>query len=194
MKNKFEPTISKEELYQKPLIHFDGRIHIIDNPVEAKNAIIELKKYKIIGFDTETKPSFKKGIKNKIALLQFATDNDAFLFRIFKYFPQEIIEILESDFITKIGTAIHDDIKGLQKYKRFNPDGFVELQDFVKKFNIENNGLKKLSAIVLGSRISKGQQTSNWENQELSEAQLKYAATDAWICLEIYNKLNSFNK
>ena len=177
MKNKFEPTISKEELYQKPLIHFDGRIHIIDNPVEAKNAIIEL-----------------KGIKNKIALLQFATDNDAFLFRIFKYFPQEIIEILESDFITKIGTAIHDDIKGLQKYKRFNPDGFVELQDFVKKFNIENNGLKKLSAIVLGSRISKGQQTSNWENQELSEAQLKYAATDAWICLEIYNKLNSFNK
>lgn len=191
MKNKYSATISKEEIQDKPLIQFKGNIHIIDNPSQANIAISELNKQKYIGFDTETKPSFKKGKKNKVAILQLATESDAYLFRLHKYFPMDVIDIMESKDIIKIGAAIKDDLSGLQKYHNFNPQGFLELQDFVKQYNIENNGLKKLTAIILDSRISKGQQTSNWENEILSESQQLYASTDAWICLKIYNTLTS---
>ena len=191
MKNKFASTISKEEILEKPLISFKGKIHIIDTPEEAQIAIDDLKNHKILGFDTETRPSFKKGKKNKLALLQLSTDENAYLFRLFKYVPVKLTEILESVNILKIGAAIRDDLSGLQHYLKFIPGNFIDLQDFVKQFNIENNGLKKLAAIVLNSRISKSQQTSNWENELLTGSQQLYAATDAWICLEIYHKLNS---
>jgi len=190
-KHKFNATITKEEIQQKPLIQFSGNIHLIDGSIEAHNAIEELRKHNFIGFDTETKPTFKKGYKNKIAILQLSTGNDAFIFRLFKYFPVEITEILESEKIIKLGVAIRDDLSGIQKYRKFIPQGFIDIQEYVKQFNIESNGLKKLAGIVLGSRISKSQQTSNWENDVLTEAQLIYAATDAWICLEIFKKLNT---
>jgi len=191
MKNNFAATITKEEIQKKKLIQFEGKIHIIDDASQVDFAINKLKKHSTIGFDTETKPSFKKGQKNKIAILQLSTENEAFLFRIHRFFPIEIISILEDENINKVGTAIRDDILGLKKYHKFTQAGFVELQDYVNQFNIEANGLKKIAAIVLDSRISKNQQTSNWENVELSEAQQIYAATDAWICLAIYNKLNN---
>ena len=191
MKNKFASTISKEEILEKPLIHFRGNIHIVDNPEMAQIAIDDLTKQQFIGFDTETKPSFKKGRKNKIALLQLSTHENAYLFRLFKYVPVKLTSILESANIIKIGAAIRDDLSGLKHYLRFTPENFIDLQDFVKQYNIENNGLKKLAAIVLNSRISKSQQTSNWENEILTEPQQIYASTDAWICLEIYHKLNS---
>jgi ribonuclease D len=103
--------------------------------------------------------------------------------------PDEVIELLANEQTIKAGAAIHDDVKGLQQLKNFKPAGFVELQQHVKNFGIENNGLKKITAIILNFRISKSQRVTNWENGELTEAQALYAATDAWVCYEIYKEL-----
>jgi ribonuclease D len=144
----------------------------------------------VLGFDTETKPSFKKGRKNKVSLIQLADDKNAFLIRINKIgIPEKITEILSDPGIVKCGVAIHDDIKVLSGIRKFNPAGFVDLQPFVKNYGIDSSGLKKLAAIVLGFRISKRMQVTDWESDVLSEAQLVYAATDAWVCYQIYKKL-----
>ena len=180
----------KEEIQNKSLIQFEGKIYIIEDPSQVGFAIKTLSGQSALGFDTETKPSFKKGKRNKIAIIQLSTEHEAFLFRINEFFPQEILSIFENEKIAKIGAGIRDDILGLKKIVNFEPASFIDLQSYVNQFDIEANGLKKLAAIVLDSRISKSQQTSNWENGELTEAQQIYAATDAWICLKIYNKLN----
>ena len=120
-------------------------------------------------------------------MLQLATQDQVFLFRLNKvHLPGFVIEILENPDITKVGVALRDDLNGLNKIMPFKPDGFVDLQQFVKQFGIEDNGLKKLVANILGFRISKRSQTSNWEQEILSPEQLGYAATDAWVCLQIY--------
>jgi ribonuclease D len=146
----------------------------------------------VIGFDTETKPSFKKGVTNKVALLQLSTRNTAYLFRINQIgLPREIVAILADKDILKPGVAIRDDIKGLQELVNFKPSGFVELQDEAKDMGIQNFSLKKLTAIACGFRISKGQQLSNWEAAELTEAQQLYAATDAWAALVIFEHFST---
>lgn len=183
-------SISKEELNVLPVQSFDGEIVVIDFARDVKKILPYLLKQKVLGFDTETKPTFAKGKKNQVALLQLATEKSAFLFRINKMgFPAELVEVLANPNITKVGVAINDDIKALCCLTNFKPGGFVEIQEKVKDFEIENFGLKKLSGLLLGFRISKAQQTSNWEAEQLTEAQLKYAATDAWVSLEIYNRL-----
>ena len=170
-----------------PLRWFEGEIVVIDQLWQVKSAAKFLSEFSVLGFDTETKPSFKKGNSNKVALLQLSAPNNAFLFRINKIgLPAEIKKILSCSKIVKPGVAIRDDIKGLQHMKSFNPDGFIELQNYAKEFGIKSFSLKKLSAIVLGFRISKSQQLSNWEANELSESQKIYAATDAWVALKIY--------
>jgi len=180
-------SITREEVDNLPLGYFNGDIVIVDKPEQVKEAVSILASQEVVGFDTETKPSFKKGVINRTALLQMSTDKKAFLFRINKLgLPYEIREILSSPNIKKAGVAIHDDIKGLQDLKNFTPLGFVELQDCAKDFGIKNFSLKKLSAIILGFRISKSQQLSNWEAANLSFAQEIYAATDAWVALKIY--------
>jgi ribonuclease D len=185
----FRESITREEVDNLSLGYFNGDIVLVDKPEQVKEAAGILASQKLVGFDTETKPSFKKGVVNKAALLQLSTENQAFLFRINKLgLPYEIRRILSSPNIKKAGVAIHDDIKGLQDLKNFTPHGFVELQDFAKEFGIKNFSLKKLSAIVLGFRISKSQQLSNWEATTLSSAQEIYAATDAWVALKIYEK------
>jgi ribonuclease D len=126
--------------------------------------------------------------------LQLSTENDAFLFRLNRIdLTPEIKNLLQDETITKVGAAIKDDLKGLKELSDFNPGGFVELQDYVKAFDIQPNGLKKIAAIVLGIRISKSQQVSNWENPSLTESQLLYAATDAWVCGAIYDKLLKYS-
>jgi ribonuclease D len=183
----YKENISREELADMPLRWFEGEIVVVDHLQQVKSAAKFLSGFPVIGFDTETKPSFKKGNINRVALLQLATNNHAFLFRINKIgLPAEIKKILASSKIVKPGVAIRDDIKGLQQMKRFNPEGFIELQNYAKEFGIKNFSLKKLAAIVLGFRISKSQQLSNWEAAELSEPQRIYAATDAWVALKIY--------
>ncbi|PKQ66142.1 3'-5' exonuclease [Labilibaculum manganireducens] len=188
----FQKSITKEEVNELPLQGFDGEIVLVDQDMELDNAVQYLKKFPILGFDTETRPSFKKGRVNDVALLQLAANSKTFLFRINKIgLPEQLLDLLADPKIMKVGAAIKDDIRGLQKLNDFDANGFLELQEYVSKFGIESYSLKKLSAIVLNFRISKRQQVSNWEAEELSFGQLKYAATDAWVSLKIFEKLKA---
>lgn len=187
----FVASITKEEIDKLPVQQFQGHIELIDKPHQVKDMVNLIKNEPVLGFDTETKPSFKKGRTNKVALIQLSTSNQAFLVRTSKIgLPKDLISIFENQDIVKVGLAIKDDIAGLQKLRKFKPQEFIELQSYVKDFNIQDNGLRKIAAIVLNFRILKNQQTSNWELSTLSEAQQIYAATDAWVCKQIYDKLN----
>jgi len=192
LQKMFKESITKEELVDLPLKWFEGEIVVVDTYDDLDRAVEALSKETVIGFDTETKPAFKKGVINNVALLQLSTQSQAFLFRLNKIgLPDEICEILSNPDIIKSGVAIHDDIKGLKILRLFEPAGFVELQDHAKEIGITNFSLKKLTGIACGFRISKGQQLSNWESDVLSDAQKVYAATDAWAALEIYNNFSN---
>ena len=188
--NPLRRSISNEEMAELPLTFFEGAIHVVEDLEGVTSAIKYLANQTIIGFDTETRPAFKKGQTFPVSLLQLSTSDQAFLFRINKTgLPVGLIKILSSPKILKMGVAIRDDIKILQKISPFKPSGFIELQDLVKNWGIDNFSLKKLSAIVLGHRISKSQRLTNWDAHELTEQQLIYGATDAWVACEIYKRL-----
>lgn len=190
--NMFKESITKEELTDLPLKWFEGEIVLVEDFERMRYATQILSQQSIIGFDTETRPSFKKGKVNSVSLLQLSTKDQAFLFRLNKIgLPREIIDILTNPDIIKPGVAIRDDIKGLQELGKFNPAGFIELQDFAKDLGILNFSLKKLTAITMGFRISKTQQLSNWEADTLTEAQAIYAATDAWTALGIFENFSN---
>lgn len=185
-------NIEDEYVRSLPVISFPGVIHVIDHYSDFERVKPWLIHETLLGFDTETKPSFKKGQYHPVALLQLSTREQAFLFRLNKVrLPEFIIDILEDKNITKVGVAIKDDLNGLNKIVPFEPDGFIDMQQFVKQFGIEDNGLKKLVANILKFRISKKSQTSNWEQEELTREQLEYAATDAWVCRQMYELLNN---
>ncbi len=185
----YKEEITKEEVDELPLQSFEGDVIIVDNREKLNYAVSYLRDSGVIGFDTETRPSFKKGHVNRVALLQLSTDDKAFLFRLNHFeLPVEVTGLFSDPGIIKAGVAIRDDIKLLQHKRKFKPEGFVELQDVAKQKGINCFSLKKLSAIVLGVKISKAQQLSNWEADELNEAQIRYAATDAWISYKIYKQ------
>ncbi|MDR1153598.1 MAG: 3'-5' exonuclease domain-containing protein 2 [Bacteroidales bacterium] len=187
----FVSEISNDELHALSLIRFEGKIHVIERPGAAETAVARLRSYPVLGFDTETRPSFTKGKVNHVALLQLSTASEAFLFRLCRMdVPKSLLALLSDPHILKIGAAIKNDIDVLRRSAKIQPCGFIDLQDMVQKFNIKNIGLAKMAGIVLGVRISKSQQLSNWENDILTEAQQRYAATDAWMCYLIYEKLN----
>lgn len=188
----FQKSITKEEINDLPLEAFEGEIVIIDSDEGLKEAVDYLKQFPVLGFDTETKPSFTKGSVNPVALLQLSSSEKSFLFRLNRIgLPFSIIDLLSDPEIIKVGAAIKDDIRGLQDITDFDGNSFLELQQYVSSFGIENFSLKKLAAIVLRIRISKRQQVSNWEAAELSPGQLRYAATDSWVSLEIYEALKA---
>jgi len=190
MKNKYLENLSAEELANYDLSWFKGEIVVVDNLEIYRKVMPRLKEKKILGFDTETRPSFRKGRKNKVSLIQLANSDLACLFRINRIgIPEEIVDILADPEVIKAGVAVHDDIRFLKHVRKFNPEGFIDLQKIVKDHGINSSGLRKLAAIVLGFRISKRQQVTDWEAEKLSEAQQIYAATDAWVCYEIYTKL-----
>jgi ribonuclease D len=190
IKNKYRENISAEELVNYELSWFRGEIVVVDNSETFSRVLPRIRKQKILGFDTETRPSFRKGKKNKVSLIQLAASDLTCLFRINKIgIPRELGEIMADPGVIKAGVAVHDDIRFLKNVRKFDPDGFVDLQKLVKDHGITSSGLKKLTAIILGFRISKRQQVTDWEAAELSEAQQIYAATDAWVCYEIYKKL-----
>lgn len=184
-------SISKEEINELPLGQFEGEIFLIDHPDDVGEAVDFLEDQDIIGFDTETKPSFRKGQFNHVSLLQLSTATQAFLFRLNLIgFPDELRSLLEKDNLLKVGAAVHDDIKALRKLTTsFHPASFFDLNDELKKVGFHNVGVRNLSGMVLKIRISKSEQVSNWEAERLTEKQLRYAATDAWACLEIYKVL-----
>jgi ribonuclease D len=188
--NRYSESITPEELEKFELSWFRGKIVVVENMKSFNETFPRILNSEILGFDTETKPSFRKGRKNKVSLIQLANEEIACLIRINKVgIPAELSELLADPRIIKAGVAVHDDIRFLKRVKGFNPSGFIDLQKLVRDYGIQCSGLKKLSAIVLGFRISKRQQVTDWEAEQLTEAQQIYAATDAWVCHQIYMKL-----
>ena len=190
----FKESVTPEEIETMELIAFDGPISVITGRgKEFDEAVENLSSSRIIGFDTETKPIFNsKAHRNGTALLQLSSENAAFLFRLQQLgLPDEIAAILADRSITKVGAAVNDDIRGLQRYNDFEAARFMDLQSFAEKYGIKDKSVKKLAAIILGRKVSKAQQLSNWEAAELSRPQQLYAATDAWICLKMYKVLLS---
>lgn len=186
----YKEDITVEELTELELSWFKGEIVLVDDLKTFYEVIPRLLETDLLGFDTETRPTFTKGGRNQVSLIQLSTADLACLFRINKIgLPKELIQLLADPKVIKAGVAVHDDIRFLKVVKKFNPEGFIDLQNFVKDYGIQIAGLKKLTAIVLGFRISKRQQVTDWEAEQLSEAQMIYAATDAWVCHQIYRKL-----
>jgi ribonuclease D len=186
----YKENITLEELAEHELSWFKGEIVLVDNLKIFNEVFPRLLTSQLLGFDTETKPTFKKGRKNAVSLIQLSTDNLACLIRINKIgIPDELVHLLSDPSVVKAGVAVHDDIRFLSCVRQFKPEGFIDLQTMVKDFGIQSSGLKKLAAIVLGFRISKRQQVTDWEAEQLTEAQEIYAATDAWVCHQIYRKL-----
>jgi ribonuclease D len=191
--NRYQENITREEIAGCELNWFKGEIVIVDKIEIFYKVFPRLLGSDLLGFDTETKPIFKKGGKNSVSLIQLSTGNLACLFRINKIgIPQDLIKLLSDPSVIKAGVAVHDDIRFLKGIRKFSPEGFVDLQSFVRDYGIQSSGLKKLAAIVLGIRISKQQQVTDWEAERLTEAQKVYAATDAWICYQIYEKLTTW--
>ena len=175
-----------------PLGSFPGKIHVIDKTgLDFVRAIAYLGTQRIIGFDTETRPVFSPGQRhNHVALLQLSGGGKAFLFRVGTMGMNRLLcAIMSNPRIIKVGAAVHDDVRGLQYYLRFDAKGFVDLQKIAYEWGIRDKSVKKMAANILGVRISKSQQLSNWEAEQLSSAQQMYAATDAWVCREMYLKL-----
>lgn len=186
----FAETIDNEDILKLPRISFPGEIMVISNVKQLKQLLPLFQNSKILGFDTETKPNFKKGQMNGVAIMQLASEDYTLIIRLKALgIPGTLKKLLEDDNIIKVGVAIRDDLKAIQKIKHFTPGGFIDLQQLAKQKGIESQSVRKLAAIVLKARVSKNQQLSNWESENLTDAQLQYAATDAWICRKIYLKL-----
>lgn len=193
----FKISILPEEIEKLPSGAFPGEIHIIEKPgLEYAKAIAYLMSQKVIGFDTETRPVFAANMPHHdVALLQLSGPDKAYLFRVNKLGMRKLMcSVLSNPDIIKVGAAVHDDVRGLQHYRRFEARNFIDLQKIASEWGVRDKSVKKMSAIILGCRISKTQQLSNWEAEELSRSQQLYAATDAWICREMYLKLLSSEK
>lgn len=189
---EYQPTIDKKLISEMPKVTFPGRIIIIYSAEEARKAVAYLNRCEVVGVDTETRPSFKKGKINDVALLQISTRDTCFLFRLNRIgIPDFLEEFLLND-VLKIGLSLRDDFNMLRRANKKDPrvGNWIELQEYVGRFGIEEKSLQKIYAILFGKKISKSQRLSNWEADVLTEAQQQYAATDAWATLEIYLKLN----
>lgn len=192
---KFASTISNEDVAQLEPVRFDGEIVVVETVRDLLRACEVLSAQKIIGFDTETRPSFTSGMMNKVALLQLSTDDVCFLIRLNKVpLDKALIAILQNENIAKVGAAVQNDIAALNALRRFKARGFIDLQNEVGRFGIEDRSLRKLSGIIIGKKVSKAQRLSNWEAQTLTPQQQQYAATDAWVCIELLRRLQAAEK
>jgi len=186
----FERTISNEDIAALPSARFDGRIVVVENDRQVAAACRDLASQSIIGFDTETRPSFTAGVVNKVALLQLSTHERCYLIRLCRTrLHNSILKILCDPRIVKIGADVAGDLRALHVLRHFRERGFADLQQMAGRWGIEEKSLRKMSAIVLGRRVSKAQRLSNWEANVLTPQQQMYAATDAWVCIGIYEKL-----
>ncbi len=184
--NKFD----KKDIATLPRAVFGGRIFVITTAAEAEKAVEYLLTQDILGVDTETKPSFKKGRAYEVALLQVSTHDTCFLFRLNLIgMTPAIIRLLEDVKVPKIGLSLRDDILSLHKRADFVPGNFIDLQKHVCELGVEDLSLQKLYANFFHEKISKTVRLSNWESDVLSESQKLYAATDAWACINIYEEL-----
>ena len=187
MKKLIQNKVDKKTIATFPTVSFPGKIVVVLSASEAERAVDFLLTQPVLGFDTETRPSFKKGIQHKCSLLQVSTSNCCFLFRLnYIGLCPAIKRLLEDTTVTKVGLAWSNDAHGLHQLGDFQMGTFVDLQDMARKLGIEDQSLAKLYANVFGERISKRQQLTNWERDVLDEAQKRYAATDAWACVQLY--------
>ena len=180
----------KSDIQTLPRVLFEGRIITINTINDADKAVDYLLSQKCVGLDTETRPSFVCGKMYKVALVQVSTEDTCFLFRLNMIgFPESLKYFFEDLKVEKIGLSLKDDFGALHRRSNFQPGEFIELQDYVHTFGIKDQSLQKIYANLFGKKISKAQRLSNWEADVLSDNQKLYAATDAWACLMIYNKL-----
>ena len=188
---QIKDKITKAEIAAMPKVEFPGRIYVIYTEADTDKAVAYLMNQQIVGVDTETRPSFKRGQTHKVALMQISTQDTCFLFRLNKIgMPESLQKFLVSDTL-KIGLSLKDDFQVIRRRKDVHAEegNWIELQDYVSRFGIEDRSLQKLYANLFGEKISKSQRLSNWEAESLTDAQMKYAATDAWACVQIYNCL-----
>ena len=190
MKKQIYNKYDKSKISTLPKAEFDGRIHVIISKEQAEKAVNFLLKQPILGLDTETRPSFSKGTFYRVALLQVATYDLCFLFRLnIIGLTPAIVRLLEDTTVTKIGLSWHDDINGLHKMGHFETGTFIDIQDHVREIGVEDLSLQKLYANLFGQQISKAQRLTNWERDVLTDKQKTYAATDAWACIQLYEEL-----
>lgn len=183
-------SISPEEINNLPLKTFEGKTQVISEPEQLAKIVKEIVQQKVVGFDTETRPSFKKGQTFQVSLLQLAIPNKVFLIRLnHTGVTPELAGLFSNPKIIKAGVGIRDDLKALQKLMNFDPASCFDLSTLAKEAGLQVESVKKLTALLLGFRISKSAQTSNWESITFTQKQIEYAATDAWVCLELYEKL-----
>ncbi len=182
--------ISKEQLSELPLVEYPGTMSVVDTADAAVRAMAEIRRHSVVGFDTETKPSFRKGQLNKVSLIQISTGSHCYLFRLNKIgFMPLLQEFMEDEGLTKVGLSLKDDFMVLNRLAPFTPAGFVDLQTTVRSYDIADMSLQKVYAILFGARISKSQRLTNWEAAELTVPQQIYASIDAWACLRIWHHL-----
>ena len=186
---------TKEEINEMPKVEYPGEIYVINTPEQADMAVRYLRQFPILGIDTETRPSFKRGENHKVALLQLATDERCYLFRLHKFgLTIPLIQLLESPRVAKVGISLKDDFYMLHKWMPFEPQNVIELQTFVQDLGITDMSLQKIYANIFGNKISKSQRLSNWEADELTIPQQQYAAIDAWACIQIYKKVEELKE
>lgn len=190
---EYQATITKEEVRELPTLTYPNKkIVLIDTEKAAFDAVDVLLRSDVVGFDTETKPAFKKGVSNKMALMQISNQETCFLFRINKIgFPAPLVSFLANDKVQKIGLSLHDDFRVLSRGIKLTPRGFIDLQKIINQIGVTELGLQKMYAILFKKRISKSQRLTNWEAEILNEKQQNYAAIDAWACLDIYKKIQN---
>lgn len=185
-------AIDKAFINTLPIESFQGEIHVVDTVEEAQQALSDLCRHNILGIDTETRPSFRKGHTNKVSLIQISTHTDCYLFRINKIgLIEGLRELLTNEKVLKVGISLRDDFSVLHRVDDFEPHNFLDLQSVIRDYGISDMSLQKIYAIIFGKKISKAQRLSNWEAAELSVPQQYYAALDAWACLHIYDALQS---
>ena len=190
MTSPFALHIDKNTIQTLPLTSFEGEVIIVDVPEKVQEAVEYLGQFSILGVDNEARPSFKRGVHYPTALVQVATMERCYLFRLTHVgMPQELAQIFANPNICKVGLAFKDDLNGLRRRRDFKPANCIDLQSIVCKYGIMELGLQKIFAIIFGQKISKAQQLTNWENSHLTPEQAKYASTDAWATLKIYLEL-----
>jgi ribonuclease D len=186
--------MQKDEINERPIRKYEGKVHLIRSETELSEAVRLLEKESLLGFDTETRPAYRKGESYPPALLQLAGANEVFIFQLkFTGLPRPIIGILSNPDIVKAGVSLNYDIAELRNVVHFEPAGFVDIGNLAKKHGIQNHGLRGLAAVLLGFRISKSAKTSNWASNELTPSQITYAATDAWVGRELYLEMRKID-
>lgn len=195
IENTFVQNIPAEGIMEFAPLEFPGKIVVVDKVEALKEVCEDLMSHPVIGFDTETRPAFKPGVSYKVSMLQLSTPETCYLIRLCQMpLDKSIIKVLESKNVLKIGADVNNDLRSLKELRKFKPAGFVDLQDMVSEWGIAEKSVRKMSCIVLGYRVTKAKRLTNWASKNLTDRQLMYAATDAWVCGRIYEKLMKTEK